>query len=139
MDNTSSFLVVMAMLSTSSQTLTDHVLKMHIPWLDDQNANPRMEALRSTLIHLIAAGFGALLTGLAGLHPLRNFVTSLGTPGGAAAPWWSQSAPWVEYVFVGLMVSYGSSFFNEALDLLREIKLSKEQVLEAAKGAVKLS
>jgi hypothetical protein len=128
MGNMSTFLAIMGMLSASTQTLTDYVFKMHIRWLDDVNPNPRQEALRQMLIHLIAGIFGGLLAYTSGVHPLSYL--------GCTPPAWITS--WLggkaEYFFIAVMVSFGGSFFNEALDLLRQYKLQQENITKESLG-----
>lgn len=121
MNNATTFMTFMAMLSTASNQLTENI-KIHIPWLNNQNLNPREEALRQAVVHVLAGCLGGGMAYSVGFHPL----TLLGdrTP----PPWASGNQ--VEYVLIALMVSYGGSFFNEALDILREYKLAQEQLRE---------
>jgi hypothetical protein len=113
------FLTVMAALSTGVQTFVDHVIKGPWPWsrfLNGPNTNPRNEEIRQSAIHLISfvtAGFIALSVKL---YPLKMLDLA------------GQQSAIANFLATGLLVSFGSSFFNEALDAMRAFKVAQEGV-----------
>lgn len=118
MDRWQQFFVIMAALSTASQTLTEHLIKKR--WalqLDVPKTDLVQEARRESLIHLISGLFGALLAWTTGLHPL--YV--LGSKPLSLFNLFP-SSDLFEYTLTGVLVSYGGSFFNEVVGVLREFK-----------------
>jgi len=117
MTNPTSFLTSMAALSTAVQTFIDHAIKGRWKWLDtDTPGNPANESRRQSAVRLISFLVGAVLAYSVKLNPFDppdspTDVTAL-----------------AGYAVAGLMVSYGSSFFNETLDTVRAFKKAQEGV-----------
>ncbi len=108
------FLTTMSALSTAVQTFVDHVVKGHWPWLNTATPNrPRNEEWRQSAVHLISFAIGALLAYKFGVKPLDSL--SLSDP-----------TPVANSLAAGVLVSFGSSFFNEALDAVRAFKKAQE-------------
>jgi hypothetical protein len=110
------FLTVMSALSTAVQQLVEHLFKKRLDWLDKATPNdPTNEARRSSAVHLLTFVVGGLLSWSVGLEPLQY----LGLTG---------KGPIVNALLTGVMISFGSSFFNEALGALREFKKAQAAV-----------
>lgn len=116
MADVTTFLTVMAALSAAVQTLVEHVVKKNWLWLDKAKEG-KEENRRHVAVHGIAFLFGAALAWSVGLEPL----TYLGAEGGLIT----------NALVAGVLVSYGGSFFDEALGAVREFKKAKEKVREA--------
>lgn len=126
------FLTTMAALSAAVQTFIDHVIKGRIGWLDepkdskaeaapnhaDRKKQRRLEETRQSIIHLISFALGALIAWTAGVYPL----VALGLSGGVA----DAHSKLANCLAAGLLVSFGGSFFNEALDAVRAFKKVQE-------------
>jgi len=63
------FLTIMASLSAAAQTLVEHVLKKHWPWLDQPKPKDNR---RQAAVHVIAGVVGGLLVWSTSLHPLQG-------------------------------------------------------------------
>lgn len=118
------FLVTMSALCTAVQTFMDHVVKGRIPWLDTATpANPSNEGKRQTAVHLISAIVGGVMAASVQLKPLGD----LGLAGGDSAIY--------NWIAAAVLTSFGSSFFNEALDAVRNFKKAQEGVRQAQVAA----
>lgn len=110
MADATSFLTVMSALSASTQTLVDHLIKGRSRWLDDDKPNRDEEGRRFFAIHAISGVIGAFLAWLVNLNVFKYLDLQV------------NAGPWAEYLAAGILVSFGGSFFNEALDSVREFK-----------------
>jgi hypothetical protein len=116
MGSATGFLTVLGALSTAVQQLVDHVIKKRSDWLDTATPDkPTNEARRASMVHVISFAAGALLSWSVGLEPLQY----LGLPA---------KGPIVNALLAGVMISFGSSFFNEALGAIREFKKAQESI-----------
>jgi hypothetical protein len=119
--NVTGFLTAMAALSTAVQTLIDHLIKGRSKWLDTATPkDPVHEGRRQSVVHLISFSLGALMAYTAGVYPL----VTLGFSGGLV----DAHSKLANFVAAGLLVSFGSSFFNEALDAVRLYKKVQDGV-----------
>lgn len=117
MDQVGAFFAVMAALSAAVQTLVEHVVKQNSllsGWFDDPKDDAGKERLRRISIHAAAFAIGTVLAWSLGLTPLEY----LGV----------QRGPLVNAVTAGILVSFGGSFFDEALGAVREFKKAQESV-----------
>ncbi len=115
MADPTNFLTTMAALSTAVQTFVDHVVKGRWAWLDTATPNnPVNEGRRQSVVHLISFLVGAVIGYTVGVSPLA----SLDLLGG--------SSKVANSLATGVLVSFGSSFFNEALDAVRAFKKTQE-------------
>ena len=112
------FLTVMSALSTAVQQFVEHVIKKRSNWLDAATPTDRTnEARRASAVHAITFVVGALLSSSVGLKPLMYLgLPSPDTFGGLLG----------NALLAGVMISFGSSFFDEALGALREFKKAQE-------------
>jgi hypothetical protein len=123
MNDVTGFLTIMSTLSASAQQLTEHLVKTRsfskldtpIPPVNPRDPDPPAERARQTKVHLVCAVFGAGLTGLAQLQPLRKLGADLSWMGG---PFLQGLG---ECVLCGILVSYGGSVFNELLDAVKKL------------------
>lgn len=121
MPDATGFLTVMAALSTAVQQLVDHVFKKRVDWLDvPRPGDATHEARRYTAVHALSFALGTGLAWSIGLEPLAYLNVHQGPVANAIAS--------------GLLVSFGSSFFNEALGAVREFKKAQASVARAARG-----
>ena len=112
------FLTIMAALSASSQTLVEHVIKKHLPWLNEPK---QKDNWRQTAIHVLAGGVGGLLVWTSNLHPLQYLgLTAAGLGFNALA--------------AGVLVSYGGSLFDEGLGAIRAYKKQQESLQTVQPG-----
>ena len=111
--NLTAFLTTMAALSASVQTLVEHVVKKNWSWLDEAK-NGKADNLRHVAIHGVVFVLGGVLAWSTGLAPLGY----LGLGGNALG----------NAVAAGVLVSFGGSFFDEALGAVREFKKAQEKV-----------
>ena len=117
MNDVTSFLTTTAALSTAVQTFIDHVIKGRWSWLDTPTpADPRNEERRQSVVHLISFVLGGLIAYSVHLTPLA-YLNLAGSGIG-----------WANSLAAGLLVSFGSSFFNETLDAVRAFKKAQEGV-----------
>lgn len=119
MTDLSNFLTVMAALSTGVQTFVDHVIKGPWPWstwLNGPHSDPGVEEIRQSVIHLISFVTAGVIALSVKLYPLK--MLDLG----------GQQSGIANFLAAGLLVSFGSSFFNEALDAMRAFKVAQEGV-----------
>jgi hypothetical protein len=118
-DTATSFLTMMSALSTAVQQFVEHVIKKRITWLDKATPEDKTnEERRASTVHVTTFLVGALLTWSVDLKPLHY----LGLDSDAA------KGPLINAVLAGVMISFGSSFFDEALGGLREWKKAQEAV-----------
>lgn len=110
MADVTSFLTVMSALSASTQTLIDHLIKGRSRWLDDDKTDPKQESRRFLAIHAISGISGGFLAWLVNLNVFKYLDLQV------------KAGPWAQYLAAGILVSFGGSFFNEALDAVREFK-----------------
>jgi len=132
MDELMQFVAIMAALSTGAEALTQQ-MKKRIVFLHLQaKAKPNdskwdevyEEALRRVNIHFLSGLNGAVLAGLAQVHPLQMLKLN---------PIWSSTTPPVvsstlDYASAGLLVAYGGPWFHDLLGLLREYKTQLKTV-----------
>lgn len=127
MTDPTNFLTTLAALSTAVQTLIDHLAKGRWGWLDTATPNdPKNEGRRQSAVHLISFLVGGVIAFTIGLKPL----TLLGLTQGVLAQGDTLNSL-VNYLAAGALVSFGSSFFNEALDGVRAFKKAQEGVRQA--------
>lgn len=120
MADPTNFLTTMAALSTAVQTFVDHVIKRRWKWLDTATpADPVNEGRRQSAVHLLSFVVGGVVAFIVGLNPLASL--GLAYAGSSLA----------NAVVAGVLVSFGSSFFNEALDAVRAFKKAQEGVRQA--------
>ncbi len=118
--DSTSFLTSMAALSTAVQTFVDHVIKGRWSWLDTATPNnPENEGRRQSAVHLVSFLVGGAIAYTVKLKPLA--LLNLAFPDSAGA----------NFLAAGILVSFGSSFFNEALDAVRGFKKAQEGVRQA--------
>ena len=116
LESASGFLTVLSALSTAVQQFVDHIIKKRSDWLDTATPDNRTnEARRASAVHLITFVAGTVLSWSVGLEPLQY----LGLPA---------RGPVVNALLAGVMISFGSSFFNEALGAIREFKKAQEAI-----------
>jgi hypothetical protein len=108
------FLTVMAAMSASVQTLVEHVIKKNVKWLDEKNDDPGQDRLRHVAIHVTVFLVGGALALSVGATPLIHLGVQGGVLANAAAS--------------GVLVSFGGSFFDEALGAVREFKKAQEKI-----------
>ena len=111
MESVSTFLTAMAALSAATQTFVEHVIKKNWGWLDQAKKGSE-DNKRQVAIHLTVFGVGAALAWSVQLTPL-TYLGLGGNPVGNAAA-------------AGVLVSFGGSFFDEALGAIREFKKAQE-------------
>lgn len=122
MTDPTNFLTTMAALSTAVQTFVDHIVKGRWTWLNTATpSDPKNEERRQSTVHLVAFVVGIGMAAPIQLKPL----TYLGLRGGSVA----------NYLAAGILVSFGSSFFNEALDAVRAFGKAEQGVRQAQVSA----
>ena len=125
------FLVLMVAFSTAAQTLTEYVVKQFFPSLASTLPDSEKEKKRQTYLHLWCALFGAVLDWTTGLRPITDLFKN-----GDDLPFaWISSVQVetaVEGVVVGVMVSYGSGFFNDVLGALNAFVDAQNAIKAAA-------
>lgn len=115
MGDPTSFLTTMAALSTAVQTFVDHVVKGRWAWLNTPTPKDlRNEGRRQSTVHLVSLLSGAGIAYAVHLTPLV-YLNLSGSDSGLA-----------NSLAAGVLVSFGSSFFNEALDAVRAFKKAQE-------------
>jgi thiol:disulfide interchange protein len=114
------FLTTMAALSTAVQTLIDHLIKGPSGLLVRPEKDPKQNGRRQSAVHLISFALGALLAWTTGVYPL----VTLGLSGGLV----DAHSKLANFVAAGLLVSFGGSFFNEALNAVRAFKQAQAGV-----------
>lgn len=126
-DELMQFAAVMAALSAGAQAVTQQ-MKKRITFLHLQaKAQPNdskwdeiyEETLRRVNIHFLAGVNGAVLAGIAQVHPLQMLKLT---------PIWSNMQPeWaaggLDYVSAGVLVAYGGPWFHDLLGVLRAYKM----------------
>ena len=113
------FLTTMAALSTAVQTFVDHMIKGRWTWLSTATPNnPANERTRQSVVHLASFLTGVGMAWSIQLQPLLLISADLRGAHNAVA----------NYAAAGLLVSFGSSFVNEALDALRSFKQGQQDV-----------
>jgi hypothetical protein len=112
------FLTVMSALSTAVQQLVEHVIKKRNNWLDSATpADKTNEARRASAVHFLSFAVGAVLSWSVGLKPLLYL---------GIAPSAMTQGPVINALLAGVMISFGSSLFDEALGALREWNKAQE-------------
>lgn len=121
MPDATAFLSVMAALSAAVQQFVEHVVKKRIDWLATKTPHDAgHEARRESTVHLVSFVVGAVLAWSVDLEPLKYLAVNQG--------------PIVNALAAGLMVSFGSSVFNEALGAVREWKSLQEAARRAMRA-----
>ena len=122
-DSAATFLTAMSALSTAVQQFVEHVVKKRITWLDQATpANKTNEDRRASAVHVATFAVGAFLSWSVGLKPLAYLVPKSDLSEGVV----------LNALLAGIMISFGSSFFDEALGAVREWK--KAQAVAAGRG-----
>jgi len=122
MTDPTNFLTTMAALSTAVQTFVDHIVKGRWAWLNTATpSDAKNEEHRQSVVHLVAFAVGVGMAASVQVTPL----TYLGLRGDSLG----------NYVAAGILVSFGSSFFNETLDAVRAFKKAQEGVRQAQVSA----
>ena len=119
MEQWQQFFTAMAALSAASQAFTENITKK-VPFLSTQQADPQKEDARTTWIHLLCGLVGALMAYGTNFHPFSNITDAKSLFHGASE--------WVEYPVIGIMIAYGGSFFNDALDVLKSFSSAQSQL-----------
>ena len=115
MNDVTCFLALITALSAGVQTLIDNV-KGHWKWLDTPIVdNEGNESWRRTVIHILSASIGFGLSLSVHLQPLKCLNAGRGAEN-----------VWLNALVGALMVTFGSSFSNEALDAVRAFKKVQE-------------
>lgn len=117
MADATTFLTVMAALSTATQTFVDHVIKRRVDWLDKPKDDSASERRRQSAVHVISFVVGGGLSASINIDTLSY----LGATGG----------PVSNAIAAGMLVSFGGSFFNEALGAIREFKEAQKSIRKA--------
>lgn len=120
MQSATTFLTVMSALSTAVQQFVEHVVKKRFDWLDVATPDDKThEARRASAVHVVTFLVGAVLSWSVELKPLvyLNLGSSAVAQGSV-----------VNAILAGIMISFGSSFFDEALGALRGWKKAQEAV-----------
>lgn len=121
MPDVAAFLTGMAALSAATQTFVEHVIKQNWDWLDEAKAG-KSDKVRHVAIHALVFGVGAVLAWSIGMKPIAQLgvtTTEFGMLPNA--------------LMAGLLVSFGGSFFDEALGAVREFKKAKEHARKGGK------
>ncbi len=121
MADVSTFLTGMAALSAATQTFVEHVIKKNWEWLDEAKPG-KADKLRHVAVHAIVFAAGALLAGTIGLTPLNELGVA------------KQFGMVPNALMAGLLVSFGGSFFDEALGAVRQFKKAQEQARKGGKA-----
>ncbi|HWA83989.1 MAG TPA: hypothetical protein VG820_11165 [Fimbriimonadaceae bacterium] len=116
------FFVVMAALSASAQTVTEQLFKKRLTVQLGTPTVGKAEDRRQLIIHVISGVVGALLAYSVGLHPFKDLI-----PKDVAAPPIAQ-IPFLEYILVGILVSFGGGFFNDILSVMQTFTNAQKQL-----------
>lgn len=116
------FFTQMVGLSVASERVTETVKQWLGPTLSSWSA-----ARYAGAIQTIAVISGMLVTALSGLNPLNIPL---------AKPFdWFNKASWLSWVISGILVSGGSAFWNQVLDILQATKVQKVKLADSTAPA----
>jgi hypothetical protein len=109
------FLTMMVAISIAAERMVE-ILKGWFPnfYLFASKSDPTQEMRRGAFVHVLAGICGAIVAWLGHLDVFAGI-------GSGSVP------SWATYAGAGLLASGGSAFWNHALDLLRAVKVNKEQ------------
>ncbi len=132
MDELLQFLAVMAALSAGAQAVTQQMKKRIAILHLSAKAKPNdskwdevyEEALRRVNIQFLAGVNGAVLAGLAQVHPLQ--MLKMQPIWGSLQPSWAASL--FDYAFAGVLVAYGGPWFHDALGAVRVFKMQAKTI-----------
>lgn len=132
------FLAVMAALSAGAQAITQQMKKRLIFLHLQAKAKPNdskwdemyEEALRRVNIHFLSGANGAVLAGLAQVHPLQ--MLKLTPIWSGATPSWIASG--IDYASAGVLVAYGGPWFHDLLGVLGAYKTQLKKLPIANKA-----
>jgi len=131
MEPLTAFLSAMIALSVAVERVVEIIKGMSRRLREDPDpkADPQGKgaARRRLILQALAAFVGAVAALTIGPH---NFLRTI-PDGGYESP-----IRWIAAVFLGLMASGGSAFWNHALDIVGAIKSAKEQLTTAQQAAV---
>ncbi|HVT11918.1 MAG TPA: hypothetical protein VHE55_06600 [Fimbriimonadaceae bacterium] len=111
----------MAALSASAQTVTEQLVKKRLTVQLGTPTVGKAEDRRQLVIHIISGAVGALLAASIGLHPFKDLV-----PSGTSTP--VTQSPLLEYILIGVLVSFGGGFFNDILDVMNSFTAAQRQL-----------
>src|SRR5712692_8465793 len=123
MDNLTSFLGFLAVLSLGTERITETIKGLPIlsSWLAVEKASgSSAEEFRKASIHILAIAIGTLLTWLAS-DELSNAI------GMSFGGFWA-------FLLFGAMASGGSGLWNSALDIVREVNRQKQILTDQLKS-----
>jgi hypothetical protein len=113
-----SFVTVMIALSVAAERVTETVKQMFAGFLNSLKSN-----ISSAVVQIAAIVSGIFVSVLSGQNPVN-------VPG--FQPYqWNNHHNWVSWLLSGILVSGGSAFWNNILDLLKAAKVQKEQLVNA--------
>ena len=118
------FATLMAALSVASERVTETIKQWVSPWL--AKLNPARSAAATQCLAVLS---GILVTVLSGQNPINL--------SGSALSGWVKDHQWLTWVVAGILVSGGSAFWNNLLDILQAAKVQKETTANAALPAAK--
>jgi hypothetical protein len=114
-----SFVTAMVGLSVASERVTETIKQMFSAFLNRLKPN-----ISSAAVQIVAILSGIFATVLSGLNPIN-------VPG--CQPYqWNNHRNWMSWLLSGILVSGGSAFWNHILDLLKAVKVQKEELVNAA-------
>ena len=111
------FLLAMVGLSVAAERVTETIKQ----WLYPSGGQGSGKSPSAAVVQSVAIISGILVTALSTLDPLNI------TKGAAFA--WSKPVFWLSWVVTGVLVSGGSAFWNNLLDILQAAKVQKEQAV----------
>ena len=114
-----SFVTAMIALSVAAERVTETVKQMFSAFLSSLKPN-----ISSAVVQITAIVSGIFVTLLSGQNPVN-------VPGFQAYQW-GNHRNWLSWLLSGILVSGGSAFWNNILDLLKAAKVQKEQLVNAA-------
>lgn len=114
MDKLITFVGLMLALSIASERLVE-IIKGFIPYLNNTNLPPNQEAIRCSLIQIMAV-FAGVLTSFLAKESLPADINNL------------------SIFVIGLLASGGSGFWNAILTYVTNIKQLKKVEVEAAEA-----
>ncbi len=124
------FLAQMVALSVAAERVTETIKQF------TQNpapaATPQAAATRSWIVQLIAIASGVFVVALSGLNP-ANINPSKFVAG------FDLKDDWTSWLITGILVSGGSAFWNNLLDILKAAKVQKEATANTTPGAAAIA
>jgi hypothetical protein len=121
-----SFATAMVALSVASERVTETIKQWASPW------RAKLSTARSAgTTQFLAILSGIFVTALCGHNPISF-------PSFAAFDW-TKYQDWLCLLVAGILVSGGSAFWNNVLDMLRAAKVQKEAAANALPGVAKIA